>query len=147
MRSVRFEDPLKIIFFHVFYRLKKIAVKPSGPGNKFPSSNLDFTLRRDNKIASAHCDSASASIARTFGAFSTSFPAFFLSHLHFFPLLVLLSTFFPEDFSPFYRRDWHSCASQGEAAASSFPSTLSSTIRCDGENAGLRPVRMRISSA
>lgn len=89
---------LKKFFLYFLYKLKKIAVKLSRSGNKFFSSNLHFTLRRDNKIVSAHCDSTSASIARAFGAFSTSFPLLFSSTaisscFSFFP------AFFPEDFS------------------------------------------------
>lgn len=98
---------------YIFYKLKKISVKLSRLGNKFFSSNLHFTLRRDNKIASAHCDSASASIARAFGTFSTSFLLPFLSHHHFFPLLVL-PCIFPRRLLAFYRRDWHSCAFHGD---------------------------------
>lgn len=96
--NVGFEDLLKIIFFHIFYKLNKKAVKHASAGNKFLSSNLPCSAPRDNRIASAHCDSASASIARIFGAFSTSFPSFFSpatisSYFSFFP------AFFPEDFS------------------------------------------------
>lgn len=137
-----FEEFFKNYFLPHFLQIKKNRCKAFQTGNKFFSSNLHFTLCRDNKIASAHCDSASASIARAFGAFSTSFPFSFLCHYHFFLLCI-----FPRRLLAFYRRDWHSCAFHGDQRelAAPFPSTLSSTIRCDGENAGLRPVRMRIS--